>query len=130
MLPVRQLNADFLFNQTNILLSNLKQAGANVNAVVCDGNRVNQSFFKKLDVVSPWRTKNDLLLLYDYVHLLKNIRNNWITEATQELKFSVNGETYTAKWSDIKKLFYYESKEVVTMSRLAYEAVRPTPIER
>ena len=39
MLPVRQLGADFLFEQTNMLLSNLKQAGANVKAVVCDGNR-------------------------------------------------------------------------------------------
>ena len=76
MLPVRQLGADFLFEQTNMLLSNLKQAGANVKAVVCDGNRVNQLFFKKFYTVNPWRTKDDLFLLYDYVHLLKNIRNN------------------------------------------------------
>jgi len=130
MLPVRKLDADFLFQQTNILLTNLKQAGANVKAVVCDGNRVNQLFFKKFDTVKPWRTKNDLFLIFDYVHLLKNIRNNWITEATQELEFCVNGERHTARWSDIKRLFYYESKEIVTMSRLTYEAVCPTPIER
>ena len=59
MLPVPQLGADFLFEQTNMLLSNLKQAGANVKAVVCDGNRVNQLFFKKFDTVNPWRTKDD-----------------------------------------------------------------------
>ena len=29
----------------------------------------------------------DMFLLFDYVHLFKCIRNNWITEKTQELEF-------------------------------------------
>ena len=48
LLPVKELNADFLFEQTNVLLENLKEAGANVCAIVCDGNRVNQAFYKNL----------------------------------------------------------------------------------
>ena len=64
-----------------------------------------------------------------YVCIFENIRNNWITEATQELEFYVNDQKYTARGSDIKKL-YYESKELVKMSRLTFEAVWPTPIER
>ena len=87
MLPVKELNADFLFEQTNILLENLKGAGAKVIAIVCDGNRVNQAFFKKFDTIFPWLTKDNLFLLFDYVHIFENIRNNWITEATQELEF-------------------------------------------
>ena len=87
MLPVKKLNADFLFEQTNILLENLKEAGAKVIAIVCDGNRVNQAFFKKFDTIFPWLTKDNLFLLFDYVHIFENIRNNWITEATQELEF-------------------------------------------
>ena len=64
------------------------------------------------------------------VHLVKNIRNNWITEATQELEFYVNDEKHTAKWSDVKKLYFNESKEVVKMSRLTFEAVCPMPVKR
>ena len=97
MLPVKELNADFLFEQTNILLENLKEAGAKVIAIVCDGNRVNQAFFKKFDTIFPWLTKENLFLLFDYVHVFKNIRNNWITEATQELEFYLNDQKYTAK---------------------------------
>ena len=89
MLPVRRLGADYLFDQTNLLLNNLKESGANVIAIICDGNKVNQALFKKFDSIRPWRTKNNLFLLFDYVHLLKNIRNNWITEPTQELQFVV-----------------------------------------
>ena len=130
MLPVRQLEADYLFDQTKLLLNNLKESGGNVVAIICDGNRVNQALFKKFDTINPWRTKNNLFLLFDYVHFLKNIRNNWITEATQELEFVLDGKKQIARWSDIKKLYYYESKEVVKMSPLTYEAVCPTPIER
>ena len=76
ILPVKELNADFLFEQTNILLENLKEAGAKVIAVLCDGNRVNQAFFKKFDAIFPWLTKDSLFLLFNYVHIFKNIRNN------------------------------------------------------
>ena len=97
MLPVKELNADFLFEQTNILLENLKEAGSKVIAIVCDGNRVNQAFFKKFVTIFPWLTKDNLFLLFDYVHIFKNIRNNWITEATQELEFYLNDQKYTAR---------------------------------
>ena len=73
MLPVRRLGADYLFDQTNLLLNNLKESGANVVAIICDGNRVNQALFKKFDSTRPWHTQNNLFLLFDYVHLLKNI---------------------------------------------------------
>ena len=65
------MGADFLFDKTNSFLKNLKDAGAKVIAIIYDGNRVNQSFFKKFDTISPWRTKNNLFLLFGFAHLLK-----------------------------------------------------------
>ena len=35
-----------------------------------------------------------------------------------------------AKWSNMKKLYYYERKELVKMSRLIFETVCPTSIEK
>ena len=83
MLPVCNLSANFVFEQTNLLLDAIKNAGGKVVATICDGNRVNQAFFKMFDTVSPWRTTDDMFLLFDYVHLFKCIRNNWITEKTR-----------------------------------------------
>ena len=48
MLPVCNLNANFVFEQTNLLLDAIKNAGGKVVAMICDGNRVNQAFFKNV----------------------------------------------------------------------------------
>ena len=45
MLPVRELDAEFLFEQTTLVLDVIKNNGGNVVAIVCDGNRVNQKFY-------------------------------------------------------------------------------------
>ena len=44
MLPVREIDSNFLFEHNKFLLSAIKAAGGNVVCIVCDGNRVNQAF--------------------------------------------------------------------------------------
>ena len=39
-------------------------------------------------------------LIYDYPHIFKNLRNNWITEAQKQLIFMVDGKEYLACWND------------------------------
>ena len=64
------------------------------------------------------------------MHLLKNIRNNWITKKTQGLEFYVNKEKKVAKWSHITALHKLESNQMIKMSKLTDVAVFPKPIER
>ena len=102
-------------------------------SIICDNNRVNQSLSKQFDCFEhePWRTKDNIFLLFDFVHLLKSIRNNWITEETQELRFlDENNEIMVAKWSDIKMLYDIEKEQLVKLSKLTDVAVTPKPIER
>ena len=127
MLPVKELDANFLFSQTEFLIDNLKKAGADI---ICDGNRVNQKFFKMFDTVEPWRTRDNMFLLFDFVHLLKNVRNNWITEATQELDFTRGGKKETARWADLISLQKLESANLTKLSKLTEVSVTPKPIER
>ena len=63
LLPVIKLDADFLFNQTNVLLESIKEAGGKVIAIINDNNRVNQAFFKKFNCSSPWLTTDSTFLL-------------------------------------------------------------------
>ena len=85
MFPVKELDAIFLIEQTDAIVKGAKQVGGELVAIMCDGNRVNQSFFRKFDthIVKPWCTKVATFLLFDYVHLLRNIRNKWNTEKAQ-----------------------------------------------
>ena len=103
MLPVSKLNADFLYNKINDSIAYIKSGSGKVKVIISDGNRVNQSAFKKFDTVEnmPWKTNNGTYLLYDFVHLLKNIRNLWLTEKTaswniimEEMLRLLSGKTF------------------------------------
>lgn len=69
-------------------------------------------------------------LVYDYVHIYKNIRNNWITEPEQELSFQVDETMYKACWKDICRLYEIDSKTPLRMTKLTHTAVFPKVLQR
>ena len=75
-------------------------------------------------IEKSWCTKDEMFLLFNYVHLLKNIPNNWIIEKTQKLSFELNCEQMTEKWSGMKELHHVEINNLVKMSELSELAVR------
>ena len=73
---VSRLQKDFLCEQINFTNQCVESVGATVKAIICDGNRINQAFFKMFDNVSekPCLTLDGKYLFFDFVHLRKNIR--------------------------------------------------------
>ena len=118
MLPVKCLDAAFMFEQFMIIWNCKKEADGNLFGIICDNNRTNQSFFSKFtcQVGKSWLTVDGLYLLFDFVHLLKSVRNNWITEKQQQIDFMDKDQHYTAKWSDIVDLFNVEKRHVPTFA--------------
>ena len=51
MVPVYKLDADFLFNQSNILINQIQNAGGNLLAIICDSNHVNQAYLKEFECI-------------------------------------------------------------------------------
>ena len=49
MIPVKERNAISLFEQADIIIKGVKQVGGELAAIIYDGNRVNQSFFRMFD---------------------------------------------------------------------------------
>ena len=86
-----------------------------VLAIMADGHRINQKCFKMLNPDSdtkckPWLIKSSSqFLFYDYVHVVKCIRNNWLTEKTQKLRYTFNGSSEVANWNDLVTLQKMES---------------------
>ena len=70
--------------------------------------------------------------LYDTIHLLKNIRNNWITEKTKTLEFlhPYTNEKIAAKWSDIVKIYKIGEKNIVQIHTLDYSTLYPNNFEK
>ena len=73
---------------------------------------------------------NGQYLLFDFVHLLKNIRNLWLTEKTGELVYDNNGVQRTAKWEHLRTLHKLESDKLVKLSDLNDIFIAPKPVER
>ena len=71
-----------------------------------------------------------LFLMYDYVHIFKNVRNNWYTEATRELIFSLDGKEYIACWDDIVTLYKEDQKTPIRLTKLTQISVSPKPLQR
>ena len=132
VLPVTKLNSEFQFNQCRPIIDTINSVqNGNVLAIITDGFRVNQKFVSKFVTVDdkPWLCREEkTFLLYDYVHIIKCIRNNWLTEKTGELQFPHNGELHIANWNDLKELYKLDS--LVKLSQLNKTSVNPKPIER
>ena len=110
MLPVAQLNANFLSEELTKTMDAIKNSSGRLKAIICDGNRTNQACFKKFETIEgkPWMSAQGIYLLFDFVHLLKNLRNLWITEKSLQLVFEDNGKEHLADFNLIKDLYKWE----------------------
>ena len=106
MLPIAKLNLSFLYAQIILTIDAVNQSLGIVKAAICDSNRNNQASFRLFDTEQqqPWLTKGGIYLLHDFVHLLKNIRNNWLTKKMRELAFYERGMKKIARWSHLLEL--------------------------
>ena len=82
MLPVAQLNANFLSEKLTKTMDAIKNSSGRLKAIICDGNLTNQACFKKFETIAGklWMSAQGIYSLFDFEHLLKNLRNLWITE--------------------------------------------------
>ena len=68
--------------------------------------------------------------VYDYLHVFKNIRSNWIAVVNQQLTFEKDGVSYIAAWSDIRALYEEDQKLTIRMTKITHTAVYPRPLQR
>ena len=132
MIPVTKLNAECLREKVRQTMYNIEAASGKVKAIISDGNRINQSFFNYFKTAEGklWLSVDGTYLLYNYVHLIKTIRNLWLTEKTGELKFQHEYKFLVANWYHLRNLFQSEVCAVLKMSKISETAVYPNPNDR
>lgn len=130
--PVVNSVAEDQFSICLSIIHQLENQGANVIGSITDDHKVNQKFTRlftdvnglrrhPLDIDRPW------FHLFDPVHLLKRIRDNWLTEKAQQLEL-IPGTI--AKWSDIIEAAEKESGNLLKTTGLYNAALRPSTFER
>lgn len=142
IVPIHRLTADLLYHQTLSLLRIISSAGGKVIALLSDNLSTNRKFHSLLrtnfpspnlfKIPHPIDEGQFLYLLFDSVHLIKSIRNNWITEKSQEIAFTPPGksDTVVAKWSDIADVYRSECQNPLKRTTLTSMALCPSNFDR
>ena len=89
LVPVQKMTAQDLCSMTLEVIKTVTAAGYNIVAILSDNNVINRKMFMELSgtktlvpfILNPVNKIERIYLLFDTVHLLKCIRNNWINEA-------------------------------------------------
>ena len=144
LVPIFSLKSDFLYEQLLGTIRLISDCGGRAVALMGDCLSTNQKCYRIFkqkfsdDSCEPWKVKhpsdqNDrLFLLFDPTHLMKNIRNNWLTEAKKEMSFTVPGtdRQITGKWCDVQDLYEEEKDDIIRMTKLTQSSCNPPNIER
>lgn len=143
LIPIHTLKVEFIVSQLNVIIDIMYRQNANVICCICDGHPTNVGAYNSLrgstqpdsfpwKMASPLGDDDPIFLIFDPVHVFKNIRNNWITEKTMEMKFVdlESGESVIAKWRDMEAIHKKEALNYVKTTKLSYRALNPSTLDR
>ena len=86
LIPVENMKFQDLCKMTLNVIHNVTKAGFTIVSIISDNNIVTRKMFLLLSgsdhlepyFMNPYKTSNKIVILFDTVHLLKCLRNNWI----------------------------------------------------
>jgi hypothetical protein len=135
---VYTLTAEFLYSQLVRLIEILRECGGIVLNLMSDNHAVNRAVYQTFRTQEDWVGKypkgernEPFFLLYDTVHLLKNFRNNWITERNKEIaiQLSADEEETIGYWKDIVDT-YERDRNIIQRTQVSYSACYPSTFDR
>lgn len=132
--PVHRLTAHYQYGVVMDAAARVEKAGGHVLGSITDNHKVNQQYCclfvrdSKTSAVAkhPLSEGRTWFLLFDTVHLLKCIRNNWITEKTQEIKLEDDAK---ASFEDIVQLYKEEKDNILKTTPLTRSSVFPSNLQ-
>jgi hypothetical protein len=142
IIPVKNANAQVLHGLIVKVLHMLHVIGYLVICLISDNNRINRNAFTSLCggnlspcIPHPADQNEKLFILFDSVHLLKCIRNNWLAQSDQGLSFLFpslhDGVLRKASFLFLRKLFSEEKSSVIKMApALNNKCLFPTNTEK
>ena len=127
LIPIYKLSPEFLYSSLSTVYSLVREVGGEVIAFISDNHRTNRTCY---ELMSSNAVYKDVILLHDPVHVMKSIRNNWISEKNQTISILFDDVYKAGKWHDIVHVYNQEKDLTIRMTRLTTRSLYPTAIER
>ncbi|KAJ6648097.1 hypothetical protein Bhyg_03322 [Pseudolycoriella hygida] len=111
-----------------VIIISLQSLGLVIVSLIADNNRVNQNVFSLLAPNGSFSFKNPtyddrtIHLLYESIHVFKNIRNNWLNQKDEEKSFF---------YPSIRDKYHSEKRFMIKKApKLSMKSLYPTNFER
>uniref|UniRef100_A0A6P7GTB0 Uncharacterized protein LOC114346153 n=1 Tax=Diabrotica virgifera virgifera TaxID=50390 RepID=A0A6P7GTB0_DIAVI len=139
LVPVCNIAGDELKHLVLQSIQYIQDCGFKVLCVITDNNRLNQNMFGQLSpqfcITNPKFNNENIYLLYDFVHVFKNIRNNWLNKKDTEKTFIFPDFNHSVlRKSFVKDLRTLYQLEINYLTKRAYKlnhkSVYPNNFER
>lgn len=145
ILPAKTINNELLHSVVKSVILGLEKIGYKVICIITDNNAINRKAISKFSLQNtnsfvyphPANPKRPLFFLIDSVHLLKNIRNNWINQKNQGCcmfypDFDSNETTVkVASFLALKKLHEIDNNSILVHAYgLTFKSLSPSNLER
>ena len=144
LLPCSSNSADSLFPILKQVILDVESCGLLVHLICADNYPLNEKLFKlfspthslETSVPHPSHPSRSLFLIFDFVHIIKTIRNNWLNQRDSECTFILPcfddfNIINHARFSEIRQLCRSEQMKVVKQAhRLTSKACWPGSLER
>lgn len=141
LIPVYNINGQQQCEYTKNVINFVQSIGFKVLTITTDNNRVNQNMFRELSPNNTFKFPNpmvkdeDIFLIFDSVHIIKNIRNNWLNKSDAQKTFyypnMIDGKIQLACFNDLREFHKKESHLLVKKAyKLNTKSLHPTHIER
>ena len=144
LIPCSTTSAEILFPTIKKAICDIELCGLKVQVLCTDNYPLNVSIFK---LFSPDKTLNPsvphpcdlnrtLFLLFDFVHILKSIRNNWLNlkdfnKTFQCPQFDDFTTTNVVSFEDLRLLYRSDQHSVLKLApRLTSNSCWPSNLER
>ena len=132
--PVHKQTASYQLERVKEAAAAVENAGGRGIGFKTDNHKINQQYCKlfnrpsdfQVTATHPLDNNRVWFLLFDPVHLLKWIRNNWISEKCQQI--SLDDKT-TASLADVKELYNSEKGSILKTAPLTQCAVNPSRLQ-
>ena len=147
LVPATKITAEQLCTLTKSILQRLASSGYRVISIITDGNRINRKMFKLLagcfdvsnlpsSIPNPCKPDEQIFFLFDSVHILKCIRNNWINFKNHKKTFTFpnfedDEKLSRASFAELENLYLLETSHTLKKApNLSWKALHPHSLER
>ena len=132
--PVHGLTSAYQFDVVKENAVAVEKSGGVVLGSITDNHKVNQHYCKLFELkpksvfeaVHPLDSDRSWFLLFDPVHMLKCIRNNWLSD--KGMKLTLDG-TVVGSFDDVRDLYAAEKDNILKTTTLTRSSVYPSRLQ-